>query len=55
MRKNEAGQVVAFQAVSSTDGSAVTTGSPTVYITIDGGTQATGTNSAIHEGQGAWS
>lgn len=54
MRKNEAGQVVAFQAVSSTDGSAVTTGSPTVYVTIDGGTQATGTNTAIHEGQGAW-
>ena len=55
MRKNEAGQVVAFQAVSSTDGSAVTTGSPTVYLTIDGGTQATGTNTAIHEGQGSWS
>ena len=55
MKKNEGGQVVAFQAVSSTDGSAVTTGSPTVYVTIDGGTQATGTNTAIHEGQGSWS
>ena len=55
MKKNEGGQVVAFQAVSSTDGSAVTTGSPTVYVTIDGGTQASGANTAIHEGQGAWS
>ena len=55
MKKNEGGQVIAFQAVSSTDGSAVTTGSPTVYVTIDGGTQATGANTAIHEGQGAWS
>ena len=55
MKKNEGGQVVAFQAVSATDGSAVTTGSPTVYVTIDGGTQASGTNTAIHEGQGVWS
>ena len=42
MRKNTAGQVVAFQAVSTTDGSAVTTGTPVVYYTIDGGTQGTG-------------
>ena len=55
MRKNEAGQVVSFQAVSKTTGDAVTTGSPTVYITIDGGSQASGTNTAIHEGNGEWS
>lgn len=41
--------------VSATDGSAVTTGTPTVYVTGDGGTQATGTGTAAHEGNGCWS
>lgn len=54
MRKNISGQIVAFQAVSSTDGSDVTTGSPVVYYTIDGGTQAQTTASAVHEGNGQW-
>ena len=54
MRKNISGQIVAFQAISSTDGSDVTTGSPTVYYTIDGGTQAQTTASAVHEGNGQW-
>jgi len=54
MRKNISGQVVAFQAISSTDGSDVTTGSPVVYYTIDGGTQAQTTASAVHEGNGQW-
>ena len=52
MRKNISGQIVAFQAISSTDGSDVTTGSPVVYYTIDGGTQAQTTASAVHEGNG---
>jgi hypothetical protein len=55
MRKNVASQFVAFQAVSSTDGSAVTTGTPVCYYTIDGGTQGTSTNTAAHEGNGQWS
>ena len=55
VRKNTAGQVVAFQAVSTTDGSAVTTGTPTVYYTIDGGTQGTGAGTTTHEGNGCWS
>lgn len=29
-------------------------GTPTVYITIDGGIQATATNAAVHEGNGQW-
>jgi hypothetical protein len=55
VRKNVAGQVVAFQAVSTTDGSAVTTGTPAVYYTIDGGTQGTGAGTSTHEGNGCWS
>ena len=55
MRRNVAGQVVAFQAVSTTDGSAVTTGTPVVYVTIDGGTQGTGAGTSTHEGNGCWS
>jgi hypothetical protein len=55
MEKNVAGQVVAFQMVSAADGSDVTTGTPTVYVTGDGGTQSTGTGAAAHEGNGCWS
>jgi len=55
MRKNTAGQVVAFQAVSTADGSAVTTGTPVIYYTIDGGTQGTGAGTSAHEGNGCWS
>lgn len=55
MRKNVASQFVAFQAVSTTDGSAVTTGTPAVYYTIDGGTEGTGSGACVHEGHGTWS
>jgi hypothetical protein len=55
VRKNTAGQVVAFQAVSKTDGSDVTTGTPVVYYKIDNGSQATGTGTVTHEGNGSWS
>jgi len=55
MRKNTAGQVVDFQAVSKTDGSDVTTGTPVVYYKIDNGSQATGTGTVTHEGNGSWS
>ncbi len=54
MRKNVAGQVIGAQLVSATDGSAFT-GSVTVAVTGDGGTQATGTvgsGACTHEGGG---
>lgn len=54
MRKNVASQVISAQLVSATDGSAVTTGTTTVYVCGDGGTQASG-GTATHEGQGLWS
>lgn len=55
MRKNVAGQHVAFHLVSATDGSDTTTGTPAVYYTIDGGAQGTGTGTVTHEGNGQWS
>lgn len=54
MRKNVASQTVGCQLISKTDGSNVTSGTTTVFITIDGGTQTTG-GSAVHEGSGCWS
>ena len=54
MLKNVAGQYIAFNAVSSTDGSAVTTGTPVVYATIDNGTQSAVTNTPVHKGNGDW-
>jgi len=57
VKKNVASQVVGCQLISKTDGSAVTSGTTTVYVTGDGGTQAAGTVGAgacTHEGQGFW-
>lgn len=54
MRKNTASQVVSAQLVSKLDGSNVTSGTTTVYVTVDGGTQAS-SGTATHEGQGQWS
>lgn len=57
MKKNVASQIVGAQLVSKTDGSPVTSGTTTVYVTLDGGTQATGTvgsGAATHEGHGYW-
>lgn len=54
MIKNTAGQKVGAQLVSATDGSAFT-GSVTVSVTVDAGTQATGSvgaGAAAHEGNG---
>ena len=54
MRKNTASQVIGAQMVSATDGSAFT-GSVTVAVTGDGGTQATGSvgsGACTHEGGG---
>lgn len=55
MRKNTASQVVTAQLNSATDGSAVTSGTTTVYVLGDGGTQASGGGTVTHEGQGCWS
>lgn len=54
MKKNVSGQVIGAQLVSATDGSAFT-GSVTVYVTGDGGVQATGavgSGACVHEGNG---
>lgn len=53
MKKNVASQTVGAQMNSATDGSNVTSGTTTVYLTIDGGTQAS-IGTATHEGQGYW-
>ena len=58
MKKNIAGQSIGAQLVSKTDGSAVTTGTTTIYVTGDAGTQAVGSVGAgacTHEGNGYWS
>lgn len=44
-----------FGLVNKTTGGPVTTGTPIVYITIDGGTQFLGTHTPEHEGNGQWS
>jgi hypothetical protein len=57
MKKNVSGQIVGAQLVSKTDGSAVTTGTTTIYVTGDGGTQAAGSvgsGACTHEGNGFW-
>lgn len=57
MKRNVSGQVVGAQLNSKTDGSEVTTGTTTVYVTGDGGTQAVGSVGAgacTHEGHGFW-
>lgn len=54
MRKNVASQKIGCQMVSATDGSAFT-GSVTVYVTLDAGTQAigsVGSGVCTHEGNG---
>lgn len=55
MKKNVSGQTISFRLLSTTDGSDVTSGSPTVYITGNGGTQVTGSGTITHEGNGEWS
>lgn len=54
MKKNVAGQIIGAQMISASDGSAFT-GSVTVSVTGDGGTQATGSvgsGACTHEGNG---
>lgn len=54
MKKNVASQVVGAQMINASTGAAFT-GSVTVYVTVDGGTQAAGSVGAgacVHEGNG---
>lgn len=54
MKKNTASQLICFQLLSTTDGSAITAGSPVVSYVGDGGTQSSGSGSVIHKGNGVW-
>lgn len=51
--KNTASQYVSANLVNKTDGSAVTSGTTTVYATKDNGSQ-TSLGSATHKGNGEW-
>jgi hypothetical protein len=54
-KKNTAVTGFPFTLISATDGSAITTGTPVGYVTLDGGTQtAIGDVSPVHEGNGQW-
>ena len=44
-----------FVLINKSTGAAVTSGTVTCKVLKDGGSQATGTNSAAHEGSGQWS
>ena len=44
-----------FVLVNKSTGAAITSGSVTIKVLKDGGSQATSTNSAVHEGNGQWS
>lgn len=57
MKRNTSGQTVSAVLVSKTDGSAVTTGTTTCYVQVDGGSQAAGSvgsGAATHDGNGQW-
>lgn len=57
MKKNVAGQTIGVQLINKADGTPVTTGTTTVYVTGDNGTQAAGSVSSgacTHKGHGAW-
>lgn len=57
MRKNASGQIVGAQLINKSDGTPCTTGTTTVYVTGDGGTQAAGSvgsGACAHEGNGFW-
>ena len=53
MKKNTAGQYICCQLTTAA-GSAVTSGTTTVNVTIDGGTQGSGSGTIAHNGNGLW-
>jgi len=55
IKKNTAITGFPFVILSVVDGSAITSGTVSGYVTIDGGTQTALTNTPIHEGNGQWS
>ena len=58
MKKNVASQYVGCQLLSLIDGTPITTGTTTIYVTGDNGTQAAGSVSSgacTHKGNGYWS
>ncbi|MBK7338518.1 MAG: hypothetical protein IPJ00_21250 [Saprospirales bacterium] len=55
MRKNVAGQSISKSLISKTTGDAVTSGTTTVYVTGDNGTQTAGGGTVAHKGNGEWS
>ena len=54
MIKNTSGQAVSAQLVAVADGEDVTSGTTTIYVTGDAGTQASGGGTVTHEGNGCW-
>ena len=54
-RKGVAVTGYTFVLLNKSTGAAVTSGSVTCKVLKDGGSQATSTNSAAHEGNGQWS
>lgn len=55
MRKNVAGQSISKSLISKTTGDAVTSGTTSVYVTGDNGTQTAGGGTVAHKGNGEWS
>lgn len=58
MKKNVASQSIGAQLIAKADGTPVTSGTTTVYVTGDNGTQAAGSvgsGACTHEGNGYWS
>lgn len=54
-KKNTAVTGFTFGLISATDGSAITTGTPAGYNTLDGGSQGSIAGTPVHEGNGQWS
>jgi hypothetical protein len=54
MRQNVAGQVACAQLIRLDDGSPCVTGTTSVYVVGDNGTQSTGTGACTHKGNGTW-
>jgi hypothetical protein len=54
MVKNEAGQSISAFLPNINTGLPVTSGTTSVYITLDGGIQAAGAGTVEHEGNGQW-
>ena len=53
MRKNHPNQSISVELVTA-NGTAVTSGTTNIYITKDGGDQASGAGVVEHEGNGQW-